>query len=157
MSCLQDELPGLEKYLRRPEVHLGIDPEYAMKNKKPPCSSIGTFDAADINYASEWLASIVQHYKLTPKILVVHRFTQGMVTNYKDIRLRPEVQLVMNMDGFGEAAKKIATYKEWIAGQPVQFTGFKLFYKNDAAIKGQMMDPKEILQLYPQPIYIQYQ
>jgi ribosomal protein S2 len=34
------------------------------------------------------------------KVLIVHRFTQGMVTNYKNKKV-PEVQVVMDMDGFG--------------------------------------------------------
>jgi hypothetical protein len=37
--------------------------------------------------------------------------------------------------------------------EPVQFTGFKLFYKNDRP----MMTPDEVLSLSPQPVYIQYQ
>ncbi|MBV8253547.1 MAG: hypothetical protein JO154_13150 [Chitinophaga sp.] len=157
LSFLQDELPLLEKYLAHPNVHLGIDPEYSMKNRKPPCTTIGTFDAEDINYAISWLASIVAQYNLPPKILVVHRFTQGMVTNYKNIQLQPTVQVVMNMDGFGSVAKKKASYKYWIEGEPVQFTGFKLFYKNDIEYGDHMMEPAEVLALYPQPVYIQYQ
>jgi len=156
-SSLQEELPLLEKYLARPDVHLGIDPEYSMKNKEVPCTSIGTFDADDVNYAISWLAALVRQYHLPPKILVVHRFTQGMVTNYKSIRIQPEVQLVMNMDGFGGVAKKIDSYRCWISGEPVQFTGFKLFYKNDVVTGGHLMQPAEVLELYPQPVYIQYQ
>ncbi|WP_212003611.1 hypothetical protein [Chitinophaga sp. HK235] len=156
-SKLRDELPLLEKFMSRPEVHLGIDPEYSMKNGRAPCSVIGTMDADDINYASSWLAGIVKQYGLPPKILVVHRFTQGMVTNYKDIHLQPEVQIVMDMDGFGGVAKKKHTYHSWIAGQPVQFTGFKLFYEVDVATGGHLMEPDEVLKLYPRPIYIQYQ
>lgn len=157
LSSLQEEIPMLEKYLRMPNVHLGIDPEYSMKNRQPPCTSIGTFDAADINYASSYLSGLVRQYNLPPKILVVHRFTQAMVTNYKAIQLHPEVQIVMNMDGFGSPAKKLDSYKGWISNQPVQFTGFKLFYKNDVATGGHLMTPEEVLLLYPSPIYIQYQ
>lgn len=156
-SSLQEELPLLEKYLVRADVHLGIDPEYSMKNGQVPCTAIGTFDAEDINYAISWLAGVVKEHHLPPKILIVHRFTQGMVTNYKQIRIQPEVQLVMNMDGFGGVAKKKDTYKYWISGQPVQFTGFKLFYKNDVITGGHLMEPAEVLALYPQPVYIQYQ
>ncbi|HEU4555601.1 MAG TPA: hypothetical protein VFS25_22335 [Chitinophaga sp.] len=156
-STLQEEIPALEKYLRLPDVHLGIDPEYSMKNGQVPCNAIGTFDAADINYAITYLAELVQQYKLPPKVLVVHRFTQGMVTNYHAIKLFPEVQIVMNMDGFGGVAKKRDSYKGWIANQPVQFTGFKLFYKNDVVTGGHLMTPAEVLQLYPRPVYIQYQ
>ncbi|NML38513.1 hypothetical protein HHL17_14990 [Chitinophaga sp. G-6-1-13] len=156
-SKLQEELPLLEKYLVRPEVHLGIDPEYSMKHGQPPCTVIGTMDAEDINYASSWLADLVKQHRLPPKILVVHRFTRGMVTNYKNIRLHPEVQLVMDMDGFGSVTKKKNTYRTWIAHQPVQFTGFKLFYQVDIATGGHLMGPDEVLALFPRPVYIQYQ
>ena len=41
--------------------------------------------------------------------------------------------------------------------EPVQFTGFKLFYKNDTKRGSRLMTPEEILQLTPKPVYIQYQ
>lgn len=159
LSSLQKEMPEFEKYLALPNVHFGIDPEFSMKGGERPGSVIGTFDAADINYATEYLASIVKKYNLPPKILVVHRFTQRMVTNYKNIKLRPEVQIVMDMDGWGVAAKKKSTYYSFIAPEPVQFTGFKLFYNNDTKRSGaeRIMTPQELLQLRPRPIYIQYQ
>lgn len=158
-SCLQDELPPLEPYLKMPNVHLGIDPEYAMKGGQVPCSIIGTFDASDINFASHYLSELVKKYSIPPKILVVHRFTKDMVTNYKHITTCPEVQIVMHMDGFGFPAKKIDSYKNAIANEPVQFAGFKLFYKNDILTPGfnKLMTPEEILRLNPSPIYIQYQ
>ncbi|SHN28473.1 hypothetical protein [Chitinophaga sp. CF418] len=157
LSTLQDELPLLETYLRLPETHLGIDPEYSMKNLQVPCSSIGTFDAADINYAITFLSDIVKKYNLPPKILVVHRFTQAMVTNYKNIKTVPEVQVVINMDGFGSPAKKIDSYTGFVAREPVQYTGFKLFYKVDPKTGKRLMQPEEVLALYPSPVYIQYQ
>lgn len=157
-STLQEELPLLEPYLKLPDVHLGIDPEYSMKGKEVPCTVIGAYDAADINYAAGYLAAVVKKYKLAPKILVVHRFTKEMVTNYSHIATRPEVQIVMNMDGFGTPAKKIDSYKGAIAKEPVQFTGFKLFYHYDLDKKHRsIMQPGEILALYPSPIYVQYQ
>jgi hypothetical protein len=80
-----------------------------------------------------------------------------MLTNYKRIKLCPEVQVVINMDGFGSPAKKKGTYQYFIYQQPVQFTGFKVFYKNDLVTGGRVMRPEEILKLKPIPIYIQYQ
>jgi len=157
LSTLQDELPLLETYLRLPDVHLGIDPEYSMKNLQVPSSSIGTFDAADVNYAITFLSGIVKKYNLPPKILVIHRFTQAMLTNYKDIKKVPEVQVVVNMDGFGSPAKKIDSYTGFVAREPVQYTGFKLFYKVDPKTGKRMMRPEEVLALYPSPVYIQYQ
>lgn len=155
---LQDDLPYLEPYLKLPNVHLGIDPEFSMKHGEVPSTIIGTFDAADINYASNYLVQIVRKYNLPPKVMVVHRFTKGMVTNYKNIELRKEVQIVMNMDGFGFPAKKVSSYNLAVRNEPVQFTGFKLFYKNDKLTKPyRLMTPEEVLNLYPSPIYIQYQ
>jgi hypothetical protein len=40
----------------------------------------------------------------------------------------------------------------------VQFTGFKLFYKNDVKRPPhRMLTPSEIMKLTPHPVYIQYQ
>jgi len=157
-SNLQQEVPLLEKYLKMPHVHLGIDPEFSMKDEHKPGTKIGTMDATDINYCSDYLAKLVKDNNLTPKILIVHRFTQGMVRNYKNIKLHPEVQLVMNMDGWGEPVLKRSTYKLYIYKEPVQFTGFKLFYKNDLKkAPNVMLTPSELMKLKPQPIYIQYQ
>jgi hypothetical protein len=158
-STIDKELPQLEKYLLLPNVHLGIDPEFSMKTGKRPGSVIGTYDATDINYVIKYLAGLVQKNNLPPKILVVHRFTQAMVTNYKQIKLSPSVQIVMNMDGWGFPAKKVNTYRQFIYPQPVQYTGFKIFYKNDTKRVGQAkeMQPEQVLKLKPQPVYIQYQ
>ncbi len=94
-----------------------------------------------------------------PKILVVHRFNfQAMITNYKKIQTSPDVQIVMDMDGWGAQSRKITTYREFIAREPVQFTGFKLFYKNDfREANSRMLTPEEVLKLKPRPVYIQYQ
>jgi hypothetical protein len=159
LSTIEKELPLFEKYLSMPNVHLGIDPEFSMKTGKKPGSVIGTYDAKDINYTIDYLKTIVEKNNLPPKILVVHRFTRPMVTNYKQIKLSPEVQVVMNMDGWGISAKKISTYRSFIYPEPVQFTGFKIFYKNDTKKCGaaKEMQPADVLKLTPNPVYIQYQ
>jgi hypothetical protein len=158
LSTLQHELPPLEKYLKMSQVHLAIDPEFSMKYGNPPGTVIGTFDAIDIDYAAQYLAGLVRDNHIPPKILVVHRFTQDMVTNYKKIQPLPEVQIVMDMDGFGSKEKKENTYSRVIVPEPVQFTGIKLFYKNDIKPPSTgMLTPAEVLQFIPAPIYIQYQ
>ena len=158
LGSVQEEVPQLEKYFKMPHVHFGIDPEFSMKTGAKPGSVIGSFDAADINYVTNYLAKIVKENNLPPKILVVHRFTQAMVTNYKQIKLQPEVQIVMDMDGWGMQARKINTYRQFIYKEAIQFTGFKLFYKNDfREPNSRIMTPEEVLKLKPQPVYIQYQ
>ena len=157
-STLERELPMLEKYLKMGKVHLAIDPEFSMKFGNRPGTVIGTFDAADVNYAAEYLAGLVRDNHLPPKVLVVHRFTQDMVTNYKKIQPLPEVEIVIDMDGWGSQEKKKGTYNRVIAPEPVQFTGIKLFYKNDIKPPSTgLLTTKEVLGLTPAPIYIQYQ
>ena len=157
-SNLESEIPVFEKYLKMENVHLGIDPEFSMKTGKKPGTIIGTFSATDVNFAINHLSKIVKENNLTPKILVVHRFTENMLTDYKNIKPTPEVQVVMDMDGWGFAAKKINTYNSVVAPEPIQFTGFKLFYKNDIKDPGtSLLTPDELLKLNPRPIYIQYQ
>ncbi|OGJ04860.1 hypothetical protein A2443_02630 [Candidatus Nomurabacteria bacterium RIFOXYC2_FULL_43_16] len=157
-STLAEELPVYEKYFKLPDVHLGIDPEFSMKGTSRPGKVVGTLDASDINFAAHYLANLVKENNLTPKILVIHRYTQKMVTNYKQIEPLPEVQIIMHMDGWGRQAKKLNTYQQFIYKEPVQFTGFKLFYKNDIFEAGTaLMTPETLLKLSPRPIYIQYQ
>lgn len=161
LSELKDEIPLFEKYLSMPNVHLGVDPEFAMNGKggKRPGSVIGTMDAAEINWVGNYLADIVKKNNLPPKMFMIHRFTKGMVTNYNAIKLHPELQIVMDMDGWGPPDLKKGTYRYWFNEQPVQFTGFKLFYVNDTEMskRKDMMSPAEILALKPKPVYIQYQ
>jgi hypothetical protein len=158
LSNVETEVPLLEKYLKMPQVHLGLDPEFSMKTGAKPGKVVGTFDAKDINFVAEYLAKVVRENNLTPKILIVHRYTQKMVTNYKEIKPLPEVQILMHMDGWGGSDNKISTYKQFIYKEPVQFAGFKLFYKNDILEPNTvLMSPEELLKLTPRPIYIQYQ
>ena len=101
LSNVQTEVPLLRKYLMMPQVHLSLDPEFAMQTSgRHPGTVIGTLDATDINFAANYLAALVTEYNLPPKILVVHRFTEDMVTNYKAIKPLPQVQVVMDMDGW---------------------------------------------------------
>ena len=154
-STLQYELPWIEKFLKRPDVHLGIDPEFSMKHGEIPGRKVGTYDAADINYASKFLANLVDKYSLPPKVLVVHRFTPSGVTNTKKIVLDPRVQVVMDMDGFGPPFMKRDTYWRDIKREPVQFAGWKQFTKakNDSPPTPRA----DILRLWPVPLYIQIQ
>jgi hypothetical protein len=151
-------LPRFEWILKNPDVHLGIDPEFNLvASKKVPGTRIGTFDAADINYVTGYLKDLVSKYRLPPKVLTVHRFTRNGVTSYQRIVLRPEVQIVMNMDGWGGPHLKRASYQDYIVTEPVQFSGFKLFYHNDTKKGDPLMTPKDVLRLNPKPVYIMYQ
>ncbi|RTQ53694.1 hypothetical protein EJV47_02860 [Hymenobacter gummosus] len=160
-STLQVEVPKLEQYLKQPDIHLGIDPEFSLATMPGirPNQRIGTLDAKDVNWTINYLARLVSENKLPPKVLTVHRFTRKMVTNYKNIKLDPRVQVVMHMDGHGNPVLKKDSYRDYIQAEPVQYTGFKLFYEYDGRPKPHhIMTPTEVLtELTPKPLYIQYQ
>jgi hypothetical protein len=178
-STVAAELEPLVPFLKRPYIHLALDPEFAMTRGGVPGRRIGTLDGADVNVAIRRLATLVTEEKLPPKVLVVHRFTQGMLTGTDRIRLDPRVQVVIDMDGFGASWHKEYAYRRFISPYPVQYTGFKLFYRNDRNTRARapgfepscvdtvyrlvgcgddgLMTPRQVLRLYPQPLYIQYQ
>jgi hypothetical protein len=156
-SSVKEEVSTLIKYLKLPNVHLAIDPEFAMKDGEIPGYKIGTLSSYTINEAISILANLVKENNLPPKILVIHRFTKAMVTEYQKIKPCPEVQIVINMDGFGNKALKRSSYRMAIYREPVQFSGFKLFFKNDTRGKLRLYTPEELLMFSPKPIYIQYQ
>ncbi len=159
-STIQQELPHFERFLMRPDVHLGIDPEFNMHRSAanvPPGRRIGTLDASEINYAIQTLGEWVDRYNLPPKVLVIHRFTRNMVTNADQIRLDPRVQVVMHMDGWGPPWLKFDSYNHFVVREPVQFPGFKMFYNNDTKAGHPLLTARELVQLVPAPVYIQYQ
>ena len=156
-SNIRELLPKFEKFLIRPDVHLGVDPEFMMPVGIKPGAKIGSMSAADINYVSGYLADLVRKHNLPPKVLTIHRFTRNMVTNYQDVTLRPEVQVVIHMDGWGAPWLKRDSYRDYIVREPVQYTGFKLFYHNDTKKGDPLMSPNDVLKLNPKPLYIQYQ
>ncbi|HEY4216204.1 MAG TPA: hypothetical protein VGM67_03650 [Gemmatimonadaceae bacterium] len=159
-STLQQEIPRLLPYLAKPDVHLAIDAEFSMHYDREglkPGTKVGQFDAADVNYAVEQLQKVVTENHLPPKILVVHRWTKKMISNASQIKLDPRVQVVMDMDGWGPPWLKFDSYRDYVVAEPVEFTGFKIFFHNDSKKEPLILTPAEVLRLRPAPLYIQYQ
>jgi hypothetical protein len=156
-STVMAEVPRLEKFLKRPNVHLGLDPEFSMQGGEKPGTKIGTMSSTDINWAVNYLSNLTRANNLPPKVLVVHRFTRKMITGAANIKLDPRVQIVIDMDGWGAPWLKYDSYRDYIMKEPVQFTGFKLFYHNDTKKGEPLLTPSELLRLTPRPLYIQYQ
>ena len=159
-STMQRELPRLMPFLSRPDVHLAMDAEFSMHYSKEglaPGKKVGVFDAKDVNWVSEQLRDLVTEKKLPPKILVVHRWLKQMILNADKITLDPRVQIVMDMDGWGPPWMKFESYRDYIDLEPVEYTGFKIFFHNDVKHHDALLSPAEVLWLRPRPLYIQYQ
>ena len=153
LGDVDEEVRWLLPFLRRPNVHLALDPEFAMPAGQVTGKRVGTMDAAAINGVLRTLAELVEAENLPPKLLVVHRFTEEMVTHTEKIANDPRVQVVMVMDGFGGPAVKSRQYDELIVQPGAQYTGFKLFYRHDEPL----MTPQQVLLLDPAPDLIIYQ
>jgi hypothetical protein len=152
-STVPAELPWLVRWLNEPDVHLALDPEWAMRSGQVPGKVIGSLDAVDVNTASVLLSTLVADAQLPPKMLVVHRFTRDMVSRPSMIRADPNVQLVVNMDGFGAPSRKRDSYRVAQLGFAAPTMGLKLFYRNDQP----RLTPSEALALTPPPVFINYQ
>ncbi len=146
------ETTRLRKWLKEPDVGLALDPEWRMGPDQVPGKVIGQVGAREVNATTAWLAQLVKRYNLPQKLLLVHEFTDAMV---------PEAQLkkpdglayVLNIDGFGTQALKIAKYHDFVH-QARQFRrGFKLFYQEDT----KTMTPSQVMALKPRPDVVVYE
>jgi hypothetical protein len=152
-STIQDEMAHVEKYLKEPNVHLALDPEFAWGPDHTPGVDFGSIDATDITYAQQELARIVTQNNLPPKVLVVHRFTDGMVRNITRVKPVDNVQFVLDFDGFGDPGSKTQGYNLYVRDSQVPFGGIKLFYDQDKPL----MKPEEVVGLEPAPDFVMYQ
>jgi hypothetical protein len=110
-------------------------------------------DGAEIQEAVAILDQLVEEEGIPDKMLVVHQFESGIVTNKQLIEPTENVQVVLNADGFGLVEAKTTKYDVLVAEEPIQYGGFKLFYSQDPVL----ISPEEVLQLDPVPVVINYQ
>jgi hypothetical protein len=148
-----DELRALEPFLREPDVGLALDPEWHVGPGEIPGKVLGSVDAGVVNAVSARLAEIVRARRLPEKLLVVHQFTRNMVRRRERLVRRPGVPIVLDVDGFGTRADKVAKYRELTRGTAGFAHGLKLFYREDAGL----MAPREVLGLRPQPQLVIYE
>lgn len=153
MRTVQKEVKGLEPWLKKPFVHLALDPEFKVQPGEVPGVELGQIDASDITWTQHWLADLSAKYNIPPKILLVHQFNYTEIVNKDTLAAVDGVQFVMDSDGFGTPQEKQDTYKVIVEQKPIQYNGVKLFYQQDDPL----MTPAEILQLNPVPDVIIYQ
>ena len=152
-STVKDELAYLRPYLEQPDVHLALDPEFAMPKGVMPGRKIGSLAASQVNDAIEFLDAIVRERTLPPKVLIVHQFTIGMLADKQHIGDSPLVDVVIDVDGFGDPPLKRAMYTAVIKRHPREYAGFKLFYREDTGL----LSAEDVMKLQPQPAVVIYQ
>jgi hypothetical protein len=156
-SNFVDELRPLARWLKEPDVALALDPEWRMRPGVQPGSEIGHVSAGEVTETLKRVAQIVRENGLPPKLVLVHRFTDGMIRDLETVQVPKEIVGVISIDGVGSRALKVATYdriaptlpKPWLAG-------FKLFYEEDKAAGG-MMYGEQVMALKPRPHVVLYE
>jgi hypothetical protein len=144
------EAHALERWLREPDVSLALDPEWHTPGAVPG-TVIGSVDAREVNAISFWLDGLVRRRHLPQKLLLVHRFTQGMIAG--PLKPRRNVAVTVNVDGFGTRTIKRVKYEGFAHHGGGFHNGFKLFFKEDT----NMMRPSDVGRLRPRPDVVVYE
>jgi len=147
------ETKRLRKWLKEPDVGLALDPEWRMSAGQVPGQVIGRVGSREVNATTAWLDQLVTKYKLPQKLLLVHEFTDDMVPE-AELKPRQGLAYVLNVDGFGGQALKIAKYKSFAAQAGEFRRGFKLFYHEDTK---PMMTAAQVMRLQPRPDVVVYE
>jgi hypothetical protein len=152
-STVRSELEYLRPFLEQPDVYLALDPEFAMRTGETPGKKIGRMTAGDVNDAIDFLENIVRARQLPQKVLIVHQFTMSMLADKQNIRESDHVDVVLDMDGFGDRPLKRAIYAMVNRQRSLEFAAIKLFYKEDT----NLLAAKEVMALRPEPSVVIYQ
>ena len=152
-SDFLSETMHLRKWLAQPDVSLALDPEWHLHAPDIPGQVIGSVDAVEINAVSFWLDRLTADRHLPQKLLLIHRFTPGMIKNGFRIKHRRHLAIAINVDGFGNRVVKIAKYDEFAKLARGFYNGFKLFFHEDTNI----LRPRDIGKVRPLPDVIVYE
>jgi len=156
---VKESMESILPFLKYPNVHLAIDPEW---RTLVPMKEIGSISSAELNQAQK----IMQDYIVANNIggirmLVVHQFQDKMISNRELVRADLDrVLLVHTADGFGSPAVKRNSYALNSKAGNMPIKGFKLFFKSDFPLAGYdspLLSPAEVMALDPRPSLIIYQ
>ncbi|WEG12283.1 hypothetical protein PU629_19645 [Pullulanibacillus sp. KACC 23026] len=143
----------LKNYLKLPYVHLAIDTEFHVGAGQIPGAQLGRVNGYHIEDAIQYVSRLTEENHLPDKVIVIHQFKGDVIQNKNVIKPTDHVELVLNFDGFGAPQNKKRGYNLLVKNQPVQYGGFKLFYKQDSPL----LTPKDVLKLDPSPVFVDYQ
>jgi hypothetical protein len=148
------EVQRLRKFLEQPHVHLALDPEYATERYgEAPGLVIGSLDASQVNRVQRYLAEIVRAKRLAPKVLVLHQFLDDMLLDRSSFESVAEVEVTIDMDGFGPDRLKLEKYDIFSLGSAAERAAIKLFFEWDEPL----ITPERLQRLGSPPDLVIYQ
>jgi hypothetical protein len=152
-DSIMNEVKSLEKYLKMPHVHLAIDTEFHVQEGQIPGEDLGHVNGVNVQKAIDYVSNLTAENGLPDKIVIVHQFGDKIINNKEAIHTTENVEVVLNNDGHGIPALKRSGYHQLVQQQPIQYGGFKVFYKKDDPL----MTPEDVLELDPAPAFVNYQ
>ena len=154
-----DSLRRILPWLRYPNVHLALDPEWRTTR---PMAEIGSVTAEELNRAQQVMEDyIIENNIPGERMLVIHQFNYVMIKNRGNVRTDfNRVRFIHCADGFGPPHMKLSTYEFNSQAVNMPLKAFKLFYNlgiPGAGYDNPLMTPAQVYQLNPQPRIIMYQ
>jgi len=132
------------RWLAYPNVHLALDPEFAMAHtgQSWPGDPIGFVTAQQVNEAQATMQQYMRtHGIFGPRILLLHQFLDTMIVEKAQLDWDyPGIVLTISADGWGGPWGKISKYNAFI-DPATRFSAFKLFYRWDEPL----LTPREAL------------
>ncbi len=118
-------------FLKHPNVHLALDPEFAMvfPGQAWPGDPIGYVTAAQVNEVQTLVDDYMEENRFAGKrVLLVHQFLGTMLDDKDELDWNGKnVQLTLSVDGWGSPWAKITKYNEFV-DSTTKFSAFKLFF-----------------------------
>lgn len=154
-SDFPSQVKKYEELLKRPNVGLGIDPEWRLEPHQVHLEQIGSVTAAEVNQTLDYLAELTKKNDLPQKLVVLHQFTLSMIQDRETIKTdRPELALTLHADGHGTPELKKDTYRALLEDlDPKIYPSWKNFYDEDTPT----MTPKQTYELENKPWVVTYQ
>lgn len=144
-----------EELLLLPHVGLALDPEWRLKPDQLHLRQVGRVDASEVNLVVDWLADLVRDNGLPQKMIIVHQFREFMIENRSALKQRPELQMILQMDGQGPIATKDTTWAVMTKGTENNHWkwGWKNFFDEDSPTPS----PEHTMGKVPTPVFVSYQ
>ena len=145
-----------EELLKLPFVGLALDPEWRLASDQVHLNQVGQVNAAEVNTVVDWLGDLVRDNGLPQKLIIVHQFQSRMIADRETLKQRPELQMVIQMDGQGPIPTKDETYRFLTEGtEDVHWRwGWKNFFDEDSPATA---TPEYTMGKQPVPVYVSYQ
>ena len=147
------EVKKLEPYLLLPNVHVAIDPEYAVGPGGVPIQDPGRITGDDLNQAQDYLSKLVAEHHLPPKMLVVHQYMDATIQDAGATKTYDNVDLVLNVDGIGAPDEKAHMYEHFASEPWAHRRSYTVFLKQDT----QLPSEQQLLAMQPSPDMILFQ